>query len=188
MKQDKVLFIHVPKTGGTSIASFLEENNMDSWVRQYPARHDPYYFMEKVNNITPDVFTFSVVRNPYTRTYSYYKHFNYQNQTNASFIEFLQYVKNKVFFPNTPMIPFSQSFYILDSSKQVSLSKLYRFENLNEFEEDFNTKLPHLRKGGYNKENYLSDYTKDAIKLVKEIYNHDFNLLNYSENFYETFR
>lgn len=188
MRHNKVLFIHVPKTGGTSIASFLEANHMDPWIRQYPARHDPYHFMEKINNISSDVFTFSVVRNPYTRAYSYYKHFNYQNQTNASFIEFLGYVKDKIFFPNTPMIPFSQSFYVLDSNKEISLSKLYRFENLKEFEEDFETNLPHLRKGEYNKEDYLLDYTQEAIELVKEIYNHDFNNLNYSVNFHESLR
>jgi hypothetical protein len=184
----KVLFIHVPKTGGTSIASFLEMNNMDPWKRQYPARHDPYHFMEKVNNITSDVFSFSVVRNPYTRTYSYYKHFNYQNQTNVSFVEFLGYVKDKLYFPKTPMIPFSQSFYILDCDKKISLSKIYRFENLSEFEIDFNTNLPYLRKGGYNKEDYLKDYTQETIGMVKEIYKHDFINLNYTDNFHESIR
>lgn len=183
MNHSKVLFIHVPKTGGTSIASFLEQNNMDSWIRQYPARHDPYHFMQEVNNITSDVFSFAVVRNPFTRTYSYYKHFNYQNQLNVSFSEFLNYVKNKISFPKTPMIIFPQSFYLYDLDGEISLSKIYRFENLKEFEIDFNVNLPHFRKGCYNKEDYYRDYTQDNISLVRDIYHNDFKVLNYSDSF-----
>jgi hypothetical protein len=185
MKYNKVLFIHIPKTGGTSISSFLESNNMDSWIRKYPARHDPYHFMQQVNNITPDVFSFSVVRNPYTRAYSYYKHFNYQNQLNVSFEVFLNYIKDKVSFQRTPMIIFPQSYYLFDTNNQISLSKIYRFENLQEFEKDFNTKLTCLRKGMYNKEDYYRDYTKENISLVKDIYFEDFKILNYPDSFYE---
>jgi hypothetical protein len=183
MNSNKVLFIHIPKTGGTSIASFLEKNNMDQWIRRYPARHDPYFFMQQINNISEDIFSFAVVRNPYTRTYSYYKHFNYQNQLNVSFTEFLNYVKNRISFSKTPMIIFPQSFYLFDLDNKISLSKIYKFENLNEFEQDFKTKLPHLRKGTYNDNDYYKDYTKENIELVNEIYYDDFKILNYSTDF-----
>lgn len=179
----KVLFIHVPKTGGTSIANFLEHNNMDQWHREYPARHDPYFFMQQANNITEDVFSFAVVRNPYTRAYSYYKHFNFQNQLNFSFNEFLQIVKKKIKFRRTPMIIFPQNYYLYDITGNISLSKIYRFENLEEFEYDFNVKLPHLRKGWYNKNDYYNDYNNTNIKLVEEIYNDDFKILNYPKIF-----
>lgn len=180
---NKVLFIHVPKTGGTSISHFLLNNNMDQWIRGYPFRHDPYFFMETNNNITKDTFTFSVVRNPYTRAYSYYKHFNYQNNLNYSFNKFLLLVKEKVSFPKTPMIIFPQSFYLLDRNKKIKLSKIYKFENLKEFEKDFKTRIPHLMKGIYDKNEYYKDYTEDNISLVQDIYNEDFNLLNYSFKF-----
>jgi hypothetical protein len=183
MKHKKVLFIHIPKTGGTSIASFLKLNCMDQWIRKYPARHDPYFFMQQMNDISKDIFSFAVVRNPYTRTYSYYKHFNYQNNLNVSFSEFLFYVKNKISFPKTPMIIYPQSFYLFDINNKISISKIYRFEDLDEFENDFKIKLPHLRKGIYEKKDYYKDYTDENISLVKQIYNQDFKILNYSDTF-----
>lgn len=183
MKTKKVLFIHIPKTGGTSIADFLDNNDMDQWSRKYPSRHDPYFFMEKNNTITEETFTFSVVRNPYTRAYSYYKHFNYQNNLNLTFTQFLELIDGKIPFPQTPMIIFPQHFYLLNSNKEITLSKIYRFENLTEFENDFNTSLAHLRKGMYNMDEYYQDYTDKNISLVKKIYYQDFNLLNYSTSF-----
>jgi hypothetical protein len=183
MNKNKILFIHVPKTGGTSIASFLEKNNMDSWIREYPARHDPYFFMEKSNKITPDVFSFAVVRNPYTRAYSYYKHFNYQNNLKVSFKNFLEFVKEKRFFSKTPMISYPQTYYLTDSNNKISLTKIYRFENLKEFENDFSIKLPHLRKGDYNREEYYRDYTEENISAVLDIYQEDFATLGYIKLF-----
>jgi hypothetical protein len=183
MQYKRVLFIHIPKTGGTSIASFLTQNNMDQWIRKYPARHDPYFFMEKVNHITEDIFSFAVIRNPYTRAYSYYKHFNFQNKLNVSFKQFLEFVRSKKVFNKTPMIIFPQSFYLLDSNKKISLTKIYRFENINEFQEDFKIELPHLRKGCYSKQEYYSDYTQEMIDLVQEIYLQDFENLKYSREF-----
>lgn len=177
------MFIHVPKTGGTSISHFLNNNNMDQWKREYPFRHDPYYSMAKNNNIKKNTFTFSVVRNPYTRAYSYYKHFNYQNNLNFTFNKFLLQVKEKVLYLKTPMIIFPQSFYLLSQNGKIELCKIYKFENLKEFEKDFKTNLPHLMKGNYNQDEYYKDYTQENISLVQNIYNKDFNLLNYSLEF-----
>jgi hypothetical protein len=179
---DDVLFVHVPKTGGTSVRHFLSVNGLNNFNRGNFFGHDPYFFLEK-NNVINNVFSFSIVRNPYSRAYSYYRHFNYQNQLNVSFEQFLEFVRDKVFFPKTPMIMFPQTFYLFDSNNQMSLNKVYKFENIEDFECDFGMKLPHLRKGNYNKINYYKDYTEKTISLVKKIYKDDFRILNYSNVF-----
>jgi hypothetical protein len=63
------------------------------------------------------------------------------------------------------------------------LTKIYRFENLKEFENDFSIKLPHLRKGDYNREEYYRDYTEENISAVLDIYQEDFATLGYIKLF-----
>jgi len=92
---DGVLHIHIPKTAGSSIIKVLQDNNLDNWKRGYPRHHDPYFYMEKENNIDDKVFSFSVVRNPYTRTYSSYHQYNKANKTNISFMEYLNNILEK---------------------------------------------------------------------------------------------
>lgn len=178
----KVLFVHVPKTGGTSIKKFLEDNHLEIWNRKWPMGHDPYFELESLNDFY-DTFKFAIVRNPYTRLYSYYHHFKFQNNTELSFIEFLNFIRLRRSTPQTPMISYNQSFYVFDKVGNMSLSKLYRYENLKEFEEDFEIKLEYLRKGNYTKANYFQDYTEEAISLVKHLFLEDFINFNYSFNF-----
>lgn len=176
----KLLFIHIPKTGGTSIINFLNHVGHNDWKRTWPMGHDPYFYMEKVNLIDDNVFTFTVVRNPYTRAYSYYKHYNLQNAENISFYDFLHQVRIKRNTPNTPMTIYNQSFYTFGNRP---LSKVYKFEKFNELEEDLEVELPKIRVGDYDKEEMINSYTYDIIKLVKHIYLEDFINFSYSLDF-----
>jgi hypothetical protein len=183
---DKVLFIHIPKTGGSSINYFLENKNFNNWNKTYPYGHDPYFLLEKNNINIENAFTFSVVRNPYTRIYSYYKHFNKHNMINISFECFLELLYADCYFPKTPLIKYNQCYYLKSISGKINLKKIYYFENLSELEKDFNIHLPHINKGNYSAEEYYKDYTELCICKVQEIYNEDFKTLGYSKKFNET--
>ena len=177
------LQIHIPKTGGTSIAEALFKKEIGQhWIRPGFGRHDTYIELTKVNDIT-DAFVFSVVRNPYTRAYSYYHHFCFVNNVVVSFKEFLTFVKEKKFFPKTPMIVFDQTHYLLNVDRKIAVDKLYRFENLDLFKQDFECKLNHTKVGNYSKRRYYEDYTEELQELVLDIYQRDFVMLNYSIEF-----
>lgn len=177
----KILFVHVPKTGGTSIKEFLQNNNLEIWNRSWPMGHDPYFELESMNRLD-NTFKFSIVRNPYTRTYSYYHHFKFQNNADISFLDFLNLIRLRKSTLQTPMISYNQSFYIFDRNGNMSLSKLYKYENLNQFENDFGIQLEYLRKGNYTKNDYKKDYNENAINLVKHLFLEDFINFNYSLN------
>ena len=93
LENKKLLFIHIPKTGGTSISEKLKEMGLNIWNRDYKfLNHDPLFMLSKNNNLS-EAFKFTVVRNPYTRAYSYYIHFKRVNGVEVSFYDFLLYVK-----------------------------------------------------------------------------------------------
>lgn len=190
-----IMFVHVPKTAGTSINAVLRDRY--TWnIPPGPSRphHDPLFVLEKYNDLSK-FFVFSAVRNPFTRAYSYYKHYLKQNNCSVSFEEFLDHVRRRrqsilehhdaeeIKRNKTPFIVYPQSFYLFDSKGKMNIDKLYRYENLDEFEIDFNVELPKSRIGNYSKQNYQDAYNQTNIDLVRHIYLEDFVNLGYSTEF-----
>jgi hypothetical protein len=180
-----VLFVHIPKTAGSSISKILDEKGLDNWNREWPRHHDPYSYLKDANKIDESIFSFSVVRNPYTRTYSCYKQFNKVNQTSISFIEYLENIKNNKISKISPLLHIPQSFYVMDDGV-LQVNKIYRFENLKELEEDLDWTLGFYNVGTYAIESYLKDYTEEAVNMTKYFYDSDFVNFGYSKDFYET--
>jgi hypothetical protein len=177
-----VLFVHIPKTAGSSISKILYDNNLDNWNRAWPRHHDPYSYLKRANTIDQSIFSFSVVRNPYTRTYSCYKQYNKVNKTEISFKDYLENILKNIISPTTPLLHYPQSFYVTENN-EIQVNKIYRFEDLKELESDFNWKLGRYNLGNYGIESYLNDYTNDIIDIVKTLYKVDFDLFKYSTNF-----
>jgi hypothetical protein len=183
---NELLFVHIPKTAGTSISEILNYNKLDNWNRGYPRHHDPYFYLKDNNKIDDKVFSFSVVRNPYTRTYSCYKQFNKSNKTDISFITYLNNILEKKISAYTPLLHLPQSFYIIGDDNKIQVTKLYKFENLKELEDDLSWKIKLINVGYYTKEKYAEDYNDIAIDIVKKLYKFDFLFFGYSMNFNST--
>lgn len=170
------LFVHVPKTGGSSI---LDKLNQSMWKKSLFAGHDPFFILEKNNDIK-NAFSFCVVRDPYTRTFSYYEHFKKQNSLECSFLDFLEIIKKKIFFHKTPMIVFPQSFYIYNCKGEIGIDKIYKYENFSEIEKDLNIKFEWINKGSYTEDDYKKAYENEkCIDLVNELFSIDFLNFNY---------
>ena len=179
----KILFIHIPKTAGTSIFNIIDRKNLDSWKRKCKRSHESYLSLKSNNNITNDVFLFSVVRNPYTRTYSCFHQFNKTNKTNISFIQYLKNIINNEISIKTPLLHLPQSYYVIDDIDRIAVNKIYKFENLKELEIDFSWNLGFDNMGNYMVDLYNKDYTDEAIELTQKIYDSDFIRFGYSKIF-----
>jgi hypothetical protein len=193
----KVLFIHIPKTAGSSIRHFLNHHKLESWKRvPVFTLHDPFFILEQNNDLS-DTYKFAIVRNPYTRAFSHYKHIQSIKNYKDSFNDFLNLIRingqiwlagiqheHQINFNRTfPLISFRQSFYLYDTNGNISIDKIYRKENLSEFETDFDTKLQHLNKNSYTREEYLEAYNSTNKNLVKNLFIEDFINFNYSLHF-----
>lgn len=203
----KLLFVHIPKTGGTSVRIAFKHNNInlkDYIVPDGPRRpeHDPLFILERYNDIS-QYHTFSIIRNPFTRVFSHYTHFIRIDQIDkngnklTSFEQFLDYVRRKRQFiynhldpisiansvNSGPYIVYTQSFFLYNCKGKMGIDKLYRYENLSEIEQDFDIKLPKENEGRYSKEDYYESYNQTNIDLVRHIYLEDFINLGYSTDF-----
>tara|TARA_B100000965_G_C19454756_1_gene696965 strand:+ start:108 stop:761 length:654 start_codon:yes stop_codon:yes gene_type:complete len=210
-KPKETLFIHIPKTAGLSIAHvILSRNTNKIWKRDKLklVGHDPYFSLQE-NNSNIDIikpFIFSVVRNPFTRTYSCYKMFINKNYVDISFGEFLDlHLKNKhdedgflcerntdepwAFFWTHKNLFHSQCYFLRDMQGNILNNgvNIFRFENLPEIEKKLssvlrsNIKLPLINLG--NKDGYYESYTSENIEKVVNIYYEDFKVFNYSLKF-----
>ena len=171
----KTLFVHIPKTAGQSIFSIIDDN----WRRTFPFKHDPLFNLQLVNEIPEDVFKFCVVRNPFTRIYSYYRHFLIENGLEFTFEEFLSVIKNKINYRKTPMLLYPQSFYVYDLETQISLN-IFKYEKLHKLERVLECKIPFLNKGSYKESEYYQAYTPQNRDMVKRLFECDFDTFDYS--------
>jgi hypothetical protein len=183
---DKLLFVHIPKTAGSSISKILNDKSLDNWKRGYPRHHDPYFYLKDNNEIDDKVFSFSVVRNPYTRTYSCYKQFNKANRTDISFMTYLNNILEKKISSHTPLLHLPQSFYVIGQGDKVQVTKLYKFENLKELEDDLGWEVGSYNVGDYTKDMYHDAYTDIAIDIVERLYEFDFSVFGYKMDFGST--
>lgn len=177
----KWAFIHIPKTGGTSISSVLSEIDGTERITM----HDSIRAFENVDGY----FIFTFVRNPFTRLQSAYQHGIRKGEYTTSFSDFIKLDLSS----NIWMMP---QYYFINSgaNEKRTVSFIGKYENLNnDISYVFNklnidSRLPHLnnnpiyerhpnlKQHDYYKSFYSENWMKD---WVRERYKDDFKQFNY---------
>ncbi len=176
---NKLLFIHIPKTGGSSFKKYYKGGDILYHWRLKDIRDEmPEYL--KYGRI-------SVIRNPFDRLYSAWKHIMQPNAMNrrkgydTEIISFEEFVMNDVY--KRSLFTYPQWDYLeLDGELQ---SEIIRFESLSDGIHKLDKKLglkskpiPHLRKSKQSK-HYSTYYTDEMKTRVEEYYRDDLNHFNY---------
>jgi len=192
-KEYKCIFIHIPKTAGTSI---LNQLNNDKWIprnhatwKEYQKR-SPHYFKY--------FFKFSFVRNPWDRavsTYFYIKQSNDAKTYNGdlirdifsdkleSFEEFvLKFLDIDMIYTHSLFMP--QWFYLTDEKNQLQVDFLGRYENLDVDFEFIKSKIgldtPKLEKVNIsNRKKYHEYYSEKSYAKIADLYSKDIQLFDY---------
>jgi hypothetical protein len=179
-------FIHIPKTGGSSIANWLRTNHWEDITRPH---WSDWKFMHQSSDMIPSIGakTFAVIRNPWDRTVSlwaFWKDMRSNKNTPNATISFEDFVKNMNTFRFSP-----DAWFTLDLPQKAwipdGVTYLIRFENL---ETDFkqiqdylgtNAPLPHLNKSTHESD-YHTYYTSETQALVATMFKDDIDTWGYT--------
>ena len=186
--KNKFIFVHINKTGGTSIKTLLERYSQGSTGHQSIIQLNKQAYSD-------DYFKFTFVRNSWGRFLSLYKYRVTTNQTNllnnpVSFGDWAKniYNKNPIHYNTSNkkllLMLSEQLDWITDTNGIINMDFIGRFEN---FQKDFNIvcdkigisqqKLPHINKT--NHKHYTEYYDDETREIVAEKYAKDIEYFGY---------
>jgi hypothetical protein len=158
MNKEKLIFIHIPKTAGTSIKKLLLNYN------KYKK--------------------FTIVRNPYDRIVSSYFFLQKMNIKNFfQTIEFNEWIKNPCKHP-CKLLP-GLTKYLLLAPQYLWIDEtvnILKYENLNKELNTFLNKKVNLPKINNSiHEHYLNYYNNKSLNIIYHRYKEDFKKFNYKK-------
>jgi hypothetical protein len=173
VNKPRAVFIHIPKTGGTSVRSWMLNNVPTAkamFKNSFMKDHAPYSYIKKAINEDHGL-VFAIVRNPWDRVVSAY-HYHGKTDRQNNPCDFDTFVKTHMRSANRPQLDyFNPNALIL------------RFENLeNEFQqiqEYFNVweSLPFKNKS--NHKHYSEYYTDETRQIVANRFKKDIEQYKY---------
>ena len=191
----KVVFVHVPKTAGSSIEDALEmrdsearEEILSGYInneryKKYSTPWSQHLKASEISEIKPGVmkeyFSFAVVRNPYERAVSSWL-WKQKKGIARSGIQLRDFLVLKYSNDNHHL---SQVDFIT-KNEEIIVDKIIRFEELEEgWKEICNIlgiekKLPHLNKSS-GVDHYSKYYDFETRRLLERIYWRDLDFFNY---------
>tara|TARA_R100000655_G_C2996228_1_gene193763 strand:- start:1852 stop:2463 length:612 start_codon:yes stop_codon:yes gene_type:complete len=194
----KAIFIHIPKTAGTSVEKVLgiggempgklRSHRMENinGVKFAPQHYTASMLKEHpyVKEFWNDYFKFSVVRHPYTRVLSEWFWVRGKTAKGLKWNSKKFTIHLSTFYEklnNDHKLP--QATYLYENDECL-VDRVFRFENLlpinTVLKRRCNVKkiLPHIQKSS-NKPDYVKELTKAHKDFIYEIYKDDFEKFNY---------
>lgn len=197
-KKRKILFVHVPKTAGTSLLDLFNFKKSFENLYGYDKENNISYTHLTLNFIKELIdikkyFSFAFVRNPFSRMVSLFhyrkSHFKFHKLLKIKKYNFDEFVNKISEFKPTFLKEkngeectlISQTNFIYSDNDKVEF--IGRYENFKsdvnklKIKYNLNKAIPWLNKT--NHKNYKYYYNLTTKKLVEEIYKDDLNNFNY---------
>lgn len=196
-----LLFIHVPKCGGTSIIESIKEK--DPTVKHGHTKWNEH------KDVLKDVgFSFGIVRNPWDRAFSCYNyarmdtsfwhgngskygiHSEYELAKKMEFNDFVKFFYNNravMNYPPSIRPNFRHNWdrqlpYLYDINFKKKVDKIYNFEDFpiisDMLKEKYDLSVKKLNSSE-KKEDYRSVYNDTSILMIYEIYSEDVDFFGY---------
>ena len=199
----KCIFVHINKTGGSSIVKALnmlqvhmsvellfsdvdklkaddQHRIWKGWLGGKRITHQNYEKIENIKNYWNDYLTFTVVRNPYERVVSDYFYCRKHNLIDLS-ISFTEDVKSTFDNQERWKLP---CYDWITLNNEIVVENIIRFENLKQGFDDMcktlqvpHIKLPHLNKTKHT--HYADYYDEETREIVAEKYAKDIEYFGY---------
>jgi len=179
MDPDRLLFIHIPKTGGISIRKVLEPYLFSSrWDNIHLTATD--FISRFGRDVYNRLHKFTVVRNPYDRIVSYY-HFLRVDKYHKTHIARSISLSAFIGWACEGYIPAQH--YHISHNGQVRVDTILKFENLAQDWRDFaemfsiDTELPHLN--AVKHKDWRELLSERDMTKVRKSFEIDFRMFEY---------
>ncbi|HUQ36120.1 MAG TPA: sulfotransferase family 2 domain-containing protein [Aestuariivirga sp.] len=199
----KCIFVHIPKTGGTSIENCIwpaPRNREDLWMGFVSSYRNKYQTgglqhllarhirLEVGGNIFNAYFKFAIVRNPWDKLVSQYTYLRKRKDLQhylgvTAETTFAQYIEAAALSDHVQLTP--QVDFVNDENGLSIVDFIGRFETLKEDAQRIfsrigiqNMILPHTQRSLREKD-YRSYYTAETRDRVAQIYERDIALFKY---------
>lgn len=181
-KPSKFIFIHIPKTAGTSIYRWLNNGTV---MMNY--HHTAWQYKEILKKDYNNFYKFAFVRNPWDRIVSFYRYYMMYDQNKLrkkpkqeSFETWLSRLYDY------KHVPLTQLSYITDKNGNQIVDFVGRFENLkNDLKTVSNVIGVALPANFYHEipthhKHYMKMYNEETKKIVNDLYKDDINYFQYT--------
>ena len=192
----KCIFIHIPKTGGTSVEQFIKDNDRNTllFIGVRNNRSLQHLMARELKLTIPYIYKkyykFSIVRNPYDRLLSEYywnPTVNLAYKSGKSKKDFLisisNIVKNKNYFSNIYNDHFIPQYDYLHHNNKLLVNQLFKYEDLEWVSSYLKKKLnikrdfPYLNKTTIKKE----EWNDEEKEIIYNLYKNDFIFFGYEK-------
>jgi len=184
----KAIFIHVQRTGGSSIINLLRKHIPMRYT--ILSQHGSFQNAEgDIIQKKPDYFVFGFVRNPWERMLSWYFLINKLNllsleKERKRFQKFLEFDFASDFKDDENTFHYNQLDYFPDLETIVNPIKICRFENYEEEVKEVFKRFGFIVdtieiSNETVPKNYRDYYTEKSIELVREKCSRDIEYFNY---------
>ena len=177
INDEKMTFIHIPKTAGASITVWYSKNILKTKTGYYKSSLSDHTFLSEVENPAP--ITIAVVRNPWDRMVSMYMFIKKMKMdiTTANFNEFVLHDcklnKFEKYILSTPQIRWIEP----------GVTHLLRFENLEQdfkiIQDIFQCYEPLLLSNDTQHDHYRNYYNDETRQAVAEMFKEDIEAFGY---------
>jgi len=173
VKDPRSTFIHIPKTGGSSVRHWMLNNVKTSramFKGSFMKDHAPYSYIRKA--IKEDHgLVFAIVRNPWDRVVSAY-HYHKCKDRQGNEVDFDTFVKTDMRAANRP-----QHKYMSDDTLVLKLENIEQeFQQIQEY---FNVWEPLPIKNSSKHKHYTEYYTDETRQIVADRFKTDIERYKY---------
>lgn len=198
------LFIHIPKTAGTSIEEALFDYQDFNYLNE-PHPIVAQYRTYLTSELYDSLFKFSFVRNPWALQVSTYKYYVVNNDIDMTFDEYIKWkfmgypkdYEDRVRNPEDSQLLVAyhmnrlpQTYFLMDEYGEIQMDYIGSLENIDEdFKELCNhlklsddVYLPHSNKSDYGRKTFMDYYTDETINIVRDRFSMDIKIYGYEYN------
>lgn len=188
-REANLIFIHIPKNAGVSLAHAIYGTPMGHWTIQDLSRHHP-----KLVNTIP---TLAVVRNPFERLHSAYTFAcqghgfgivngpvvrNHKQYRRPEFATYERFICEWIIQANLSKMDFifrTQASFAIDTKRNLKPSYIFKLDQIQKIERflsDYLSRDIHIERMNYTNRQKGYHLTSEMESIIRHVYRDDFKI------------